>query len=298
MDSNMFRELRESIERKCSDLDGFIKAKAITDTYYRLLDINESIKTLRNNADGEIQIRSVRNLDNKLLSIKDKIDKILSNREAGKRGDGNIAFKCNWNDNNYKAPCSYEAYKHNLSEGRAWCSSPQCKCRQFSEDVSLASHPCYESIALKELYFGAGWDHTGDRQEPRHIHNVKENRIAILTTRPPGAEEIDRIIIGCLFINKVNDDPGEETKIYGDCGKSIIIPFNQIKIRFWDYYKNPGAEDLVLWASGLFRYVTNGTVVKILKAIGEQYTNTGRDIQIILDSIMYFEKLMNPRQSA
>lgn len=297
MESIAFRELRESIEAKCVALDDSIKAKAINDTYEILFDINSALKILRDGADGDVQKRAIRNLDYKLTAFKVKIDKILSNREAGKRGDGNVALKCNWNDRNYAAPCSTEAYAYNLSEGRAWCCSPLNKCRGHFEEVTLINHPCYESIALKELYFGAGWDHKGDRQQPRHIHNVKENRMAILTTRPPGSEEVDRIIIGCLFINRVNDDPGEETKIYGDREKSILIPFNEMKVRFWDYYKNPGAEDLILWASGLFRYVTNGTVIKILKAIGEKYTNAGKNVEPIINAIKHFERLSSRKQS-
>ncbi|MHA1856678.1 MAG: hypothetical protein ACTSYY_11585 [Promethearchaeota archaeon] len=142
------------------------------------------------------------------------------------------------------------------------------------------------------MYFGAGWDHTGEREQPRHIHNVRINRIAILTTRPSGTEEKDRIVVGCLFIDKVKDDPGEETKIYGDKNKSIAIPFNEIKIKFWDYYKNPEAENIILWASDLFRYLSNKTVLHILKAIGEKYTNAKKDTNNVYDLVKYYEKLL------
>lgn len=179
-----------------------------------------------------------------------------------------------------------------VSEGRAWCSSPLCRCQEYGEEVNLERHPCYESIALKEMYFGAGWDHSGEREQPRHIHSVREDRMAILTTRLPGSEEVDRLVIGCLLINRVNDDSGEETRIYGDTEKSIKIPFQELKIRFWDYYKNPGAEDIILWASGLFRYITNGTVLSILKAIGEQYTNTHRDVHKVVNLVKHYEKLL------
>ncbi|MBL7197643.1 MAG: hypothetical protein ISS47_06055 [Candidatus Omnitrophica bacterium] len=222
----------------------------------------------------------------------EKIDEILSKREAGKKEDGNVAFKCNWNDKHYRAPCSKKAYEFNISQGRAWCASPDCKCRKYNDEVAIEDHPCYESIALKEMYFGAGWDHTGERNQPRHIHSVREGRMAILTTRPPGSEEKDRLIIGCLYIDRTQDDPGAETKIYADKEKSLEMDYDKIKIKFWDYYKNPVAKDLILWASGLFRYITDGTVLNILKGIGEKYKNSGRDTAKIIELIKYYEQIV------
>lgn len=115
--------------------------------------------------------------------------------------------------------------------------------------------------------------------------------MAILTTRPPGAYEKDRLIIGCLFIKSVADDPGEETKIYGDRSKSIEIDYDEIKVKFWDYYKNAGDENLILWASGLFRYISDETVLNILRGIGEQYENSERDVSKIIELIHYYEDL-------
>lgn len=293
MDPILFRESRETIEQKCHSIEKLIQNKAVKESAEALIAAQDLLSKLSTLAQGEVQLRSIANLDTRIKILSENIDNILSKREAGKKGHGNVALKCNWNDKNYMAPCSEEAYKFNIHEGRAWCSSHLCKCREFGEEVNLKNHPCYESIAFKEMYFGAGWDQTGGRHQPRHIHNVKEGRMAILTTRPPGAEESDRLVIGCLFINRVNDDPGEETKIFGDKDRSILIPFQGIKIRFWDYYKNPGAEDIVLWASGLVRYVTNGTVLSILKAIGEQYTNARRDVHTVIDLIKHYEQLID-----
>jgi len=292
MDPKLFRESREEIERICQGIDLLIKKKVLRESAEKLQAAQGLLANLSKLAQGEVQKRAVANLDGNINILSESIDKILSKRETGKKGDGNVALKCNWNDKNYRAPCSKEAYEFNIREGRAWCNVPSCKCREYGEEVNLENNPCYESIALKEMYFGAGWDHTGDRQQPRHMHHVREDRMAILTTRLPETEERNRLIIGCLFINRVNDDPGEETKIYGDKDRSIAIPFQEVKIRFWDYYKNPGAEDVIFWGSGLFRYVTNGTVFSILKAIGEQYTNTHRDVHKVSDLIKHYEKLM------
>lgn len=288
---NDFKELRESIDSLIGEIKSWINKKSIHKSMQRLEKANEQLVKLRKLADGEIQNRIVSNRTFELESLARKVDEILSKREAGKKEDGNIALKCNWNDKYYKAPCSLPAYNFNLLQGRAWCSSPLSKCRDFTDEVSLNHNPCYESIALKEMFFGAGWDHTGEKTQPRHIHSVRHGRVAILTTRPPGADEKDRLIIACLLINSVVDDPGEETKIYGDKLKSIEIDYNEIKVKFWDYYKNAGDENLILWASGLFRYISNETVLNILKGIGEQYKNSGREVSRIIELIRYYEVL-------
>lgn len=288
---NDFRELRENIDSLIGEIKSWIGEKSISESMRRIEKANEYLIKLKQLANGDIQNRIVSNRAFELESLARKVDEILSKRETGKKEDGNIALKCNWNDKYYKAPCSLTAYNFNLSEGKAWCSSPLSKCREFTDEVSLAHHPCYESIALKEMYFGAGWDHTGEKTQPRHIYSVRRGRLAILTTRSPGAEEKDRLIIGCLFIDNVADDPGEETKIYGDRAKSIEIDYDEIQVKFWDYYKNAGDENLTLWACGLFRYISNAMVLNILKGIGEKYKNSGRDVSKIIELIRYYEDL-------
>jgi len=252
-DSMDFKELRERIEGLIEEAKKWIKAKSILKSSDCIEEAQKLLKKLKEMVENDVQERSVTRLTEEIEWLAENIDEVLTKREAGKIGDGNVAFKCNWNDMNYKAPCSKETYEYNLVEGRAWCNSPQSECRKYTSNVTLEEHPCYESIALKEMYFAAGWDHTGERNQPRHIHSVRKDRMAILTTRPPGSEERDRIIIGCLYIKKVVDDPGSETKIYGDKEKSLEVNFKNLKVDFWDYYKNPNAENLKLWSSGLFR---------------------------------------------
>ena len=291
-----FIQVRESIEALIVNIQGWIKKKSIGESSKKLDESTELLTKLRQMAENEIQNRAVLRLTSELEYLATKIDDILSKREAGKKEDGNVAFKCNWNDKHYKAPCSLEAYNINMLQGRVWCSSPLNECRKYNDEVSLKSHPCYESIALKEMFFAAGIDHTGDSIRPRHIHSARADRMAILTTRPPFAEEQDRLIIGCIFIKDVHDDPGQETKIYGDKEKSVAVDYDRIKIKFWDYYKNEGAENLILWASGLFRYISDEAVLNILRGIGEQYRNSGKDVGAIIDLIKYYEDLINKKQ--
>lgn len=291
-----FKDLREKIDNLIEEIKKWIQEKSTFESSKRIEEAQNFLTELRKMAENEVQQKSIVRLTNELECLAQEIVEIKSKREAGKKEDGNIAFKCNWNDMHYKKPCSKKAYEFNLEEGRAWCSSLECKCREYKNEITIEDHPCYESIALKEMYFGAGWDHTKERNQPRHIYSVRQGRMAILTTRLPGTEEKDRLIIGCLYINNVKDDPGAETKIYGDKEKSIEIDYSNIKVRFWDYYKNAGDEDLILWASGLFRYIKDETVLNILKGIGEKYKNNGKDTKKIVSLIRFYEELIQNKK--
>lgn len=290
-----FRNIREAFDDLTNEARSWIKKKSISKSMQCVEKAELLLSKLREMSSGDIRQRIILNRAYELESLARQIDGILSKREAGKKEDGNIALKCNWNDKHYKAPCSPQAYSWNLSQGRAWCNSPLSKCREYNERVSLVNHPCYESIAFKEMFFGAGWDHTGEKTQPRHIYSAREDKVAVLTTREPGSEEKDRIIIGCLLIERLVDDPGEETKIFGHKSKSLNIDYDNIRVRFWDYYKNAGDESLILWASGLFRYITDETVLNILMGVGEQYKNLGRDVSRIIPLIRYFEDIVEKK---
>ncbi len=286
-----FRELREKIESLITEAEKWIKQKSVLESCRRIEKAQNLLKMLTEMAGNEVQVKSVTRLTDELDWLSKNIDEILTKKEAGKKSDGNVAFKCNWNDKHYKAPCSKNIYEYNLSEGRAWCSSPDCKCRSYSSELTVNDHPCYESISLKEMYYGAGWDHTGESSKPRHIHHARQDKVAFLTTRPPGAQEKDRIIIGCLYIKELQDGQQQETIVYGDKEKSFAVDYDDIKINFWDYYKNPNAENVLLWASGLFRYITDETVLNILCGIGEKYKNNGKDTSKIINLIKYYEEI-------
>jgi hypothetical protein len=278
MDANEFRTRREEIERLCRDAQEALADQQTAKTLGILDEADRLTGALSGLARGDIQCHAVRRLSAEIERLSAKVDDILTQREAGKREDGNIAFKCNWNDRGYAAPCSQDAYEFNLSQHRAWCSSPDCGCRDYGESVSLEDYPCYESIALREMFFGAGWDHTGGVARLRQIKSAREEKLAVLTTRPPRTEEKDRLIVGCFVIAKVEDDPGTETRLRGDKERSLAVPYETVRVRFWDYYANPMAPNLVAWSSGLFRYISDGTAMKILRGIEAECTAADMDV--------------------
>ena len=292
-----FREIRIEIDSLIDEGKTWVRKKSILESHRRFGQAEKLLETLQKFAQGDIQKRIISRLKEDLLILSNRIDDLLSKREAGKKEDGNIAIKCNWNDRKYIGVCSEDAYAYNQVAGGPWCSSPGCKCREFQGIPSINNHPCYESIALKELYFGAGWDHTGGINKPRTLRHVSEGRTAVLTTRLPWSDERDRIIIGCLFIDRVLDDPGQETEIYGDRLKSIIIDFDKYRFKFWDYYKNPNAPDVIFWGSGLVRYITDESALNILRSIGEKYRNDGLDVNTIVNLVKYYEEIVSRKEA-
>lgn len=109
-----FKEIRENIDFLIEEIKSWIKKKSISESMQRIEKANEQLIRLKQLSDGEIQHRVVLNRTFELESLARKVDEILSKREAGKKEDGNIALKCNWNDKYYKAPCSLKAYEFNL----------------------------------------------------------------------------------------------------------------------------------------------------------------------------------------
>jgi hypothetical protein len=315
MEPALFVKSREEFAALLTTVDNQIEQNKLKKVKETIKNGSSFIKRLRRATDDVIQLRSVSNLDLEIKIRQKRIANILSKRLAakkvsilsrksaikkkhttvlfhGKIHDGNVAIKCNWNDRGYKAPCSKVGWKINIDNKRSWCSSTLCNCREYDDEVNIADHPCYESIALKDMRFGAGWEHkSGGRDRPKRICSVKKNRAAILTTIPPEKEEADRLVIGVLYINEVIDRPGKETIIIGEKNKSFAVQFKRIKVRFWDYYKNPVAKNKIIWKSNLFRYVSNRTVVSILKGLSTQYSKQQKNRDKIINMIKYYEKI-------
>lgn len=181
--------------------------------------------------------------------------------------DGNIAFKCTWNDAGFKGICSQSAYDYNVSKNRVWCK--KAECRTFTGIPTDKDHPCYESILFSEWRFGAGWDHR-NVQRPRVIKHVKIGKIALLTTLEPGQGELNRRITGFFKIDRIKQGHEEETVVYGDTAESMEID-PTVSIKFWDYYRNPRKPDRRVWGTGLFRYLDDGVIVRFLQDLKRMY---------------------------
>lgn len=283
LEGRLFRKRRLLIEDKLESADSLLTSGALRKGGEQIEVIRGMIDELALESEGRIQGNAISRLTNLLSRLSDQHLMLLDKKEASIEEDGNIAFKCNWNDREYLKPCRPEAYEYNISMDRAWCVKQADACQKFAGVPSLQNNTCYDVSALKEMYFAAGWDHPAGRKKPRIIRSVKNNKVAFLRTVPPGCSGKERLIIGCLFIKRVENDPDEETKIYGDKEKSFSIPFEKVKVRFWDYYQN--SEYNAVWSSGLFRYISDETTLRILKAVRSSFQTEGLEISTI-DSLI------------
>ena len=203
-----------------------------------------------------------------------------------------IAIKCTYNNADegllvgFNGTCSEEIIKLNIENGRIWCSQNDCKCKKYYNNGFKGDRPkdpCYESRLFKDWKYGAGWYHTGKRKgTPIHFLNVEKGKIALLTTRFPNDNEIDRKIIGFFKIDEITNNSGEETILIGDKRLSVRLSLEEAKeLYFWDYYSTSGG---ARWGHGLNRYLNDNLIVRIL--VDLQQTLRDENVKSIVNEII------------
>jgi hypothetical protein len=268
MDIQSFVDLREKLGSIIDNINLLIAGKNYLEAEEHLDSAEQLFRQLVSianpNLDTHSRVIEYRRID--LNYLASQIASGLERREAGKKQDGNLAFKCNWNDRGYKGLCSEEAYEYNSIFGGPWCVRSHGKCREYVNAEIVPSDCCYEARALIDCKFAAGWDHDGYGRmiRPRKILSAKRGKIALLTTRRPNTDETARLVVGAFPIISVHDDPGEETWILGN-SELTLDDMLKYEIRFWDHYINPNNPNALAWATGLFRYVGDVTVFGILE---------------------------------
>lgn len=185
-----------------------------------------------------------------------------------------VAIKCTYNNGDegtfvgFNGTCSEDIIKWNIEAGRVWCNESVCRKyynRGFKGERPVG--PCMESKLFRDWEYGAGYYHTGKREGPIHLSNVDKGKIAILTTRFPKDDEIDRRIVGFFKIAKVTNNAGEQTMMFADKQFRIRLPMDEAKeLYFWDYYSTKGG---ARWGTGLIRYLSDDQVVRILRDLKE-----------------------------
>lgn len=258
-----FSEIRETIDSMLKNIELTIGALRFQEADEQLQNVNEFYERLDKlaNPNSGVQQKVLQNRAARLQTLDTQIRDGMAKREAGKREDGNIAFKCNWNDAGYKDICSADVYQTNRRSLRSQCA--RSDCREHVGKPPPIDECCYECQALRIFKFGAGWDHDeiGNAVKPRHIWDARKGRIAILTTIPPWTSS--RLVVGAFQIEEAKDDPGRETYIYGD-EATALDDMLTYSIDFWRYHKNPWKPESKAWGQGLFRYISNVAVLGIL----------------------------------
>lgn len=271
---------RSTLDRQLDRVDKLIQSLRYQEAEANLAKAEEVFEELQTmlNPRNEIHLRIEQNRQRRMDSLASRVGHGLKRREAGKKEDGNIAFKCNWNDKGYKGICSGAVYEYNKVWGGPWCRYQLGKCRSFVGDEPVPEGCCYEARALIDCRFGAGWDHD-EYGNPlpdgeRKIRSARKGKIALLTTIPQGTR--DRLIVGAFLIDRVSDDPGVETFILGDRNLTLDDMLAH-KIKFWDFHRNPVEPSSQAWATGLFRYVSDVAVLGILEEYIHKKSAIGGD---------------------
>jgi len=180
--------------------------------------------------------------------------------------DGNIAFKVTFTDKNWSGVCSDRVYNYNINK-RVWCGiqsqfKTNCRSKIYKnmDDPKLDSIPCYDAIALKNLFFSPGINHGPVKTDtPRRCLNAKVRKLAIFTSLEPGEPENERFIfaIGQIKVIKAtNAITSQEETFYCDQGTAIKFSKDNYP-KFWNYYFNANSPDHIAWGTGLFRYITD-----------------------------------------
>ena len=202
-------------------------------------------------------------------------------RNYGAEGS-NIAIKCNFCDGGssedcigFRGICSDECIHYNIEHAKhVWCSTDS-QCRQYYDgkitrkefDMSIS---CYESKMLLDWRCYAGVIRNGyDSGRPMKLLNVKKDRLAVLTTRDPYANDRARYIFAVFLIDEYYEGDGKEEG-YVQCHSRWHIELKPDEARqmlFWNYYVNQNAPERVVFGSGLHRYLSDIKAAQILKDI-------------------------------
>lgn len=191
-----------------------------------------------------------------------------------------ISFRCEWNDGGVRAGsdvgmlgwsgrCTLPTMTANVSAGRPWCST--CDCKRVVEG-SLAradsqKFPCYESRLFREALFSSGPN--------RRIRHAGKGDIAFFTTRRPDERESQRRIIGAMRIATVNGRHAylDGFIVRGDPASLIRLP-EKHWLLYCKFVKSKSFE-----SQGLFHYIADGEAERIVAAIRER----GASVSVAFD---------------
>ena len=108
----------------------------------------------------------------------------------------------------------------------------------------------------------------GQAIKPLH---TDRHSLAILTTRYPGESESYRVVSAVFLIEDFDRGTIKEDACIKS-GTKYRLAFSPIECRkllFWKYYSNIGDSSRPVWASGLFRYLSDYEAVQLLRDIVE-----------------------------
>ena len=261
--------------------DSFLTSLSMIDETIQSKITSEAIDSQRKQKEESLKIDEV---------IRENIskDRYKETRNVYRRE--NVAFKCTYCDGGkssdhigFKGLCSAEIIRYNVKiKKHRWCTAPDSLCTQYSNghiktylelmDISQKmGFVCYESAMLRDWSAYAGVYRSEDKDGvPMKLKWVRTNNLAVLTTRMPNAEEKDRIIFAAFLVTEADEGDTVDSGFVSAGSSQFKIemkPNEANKLRFWDYYYCPNAQDKIIFGSGLHRYLSDNQAVQILKDI-------------------------------
>lgn len=203
------------------------------------------------------------------------------------KADGNVAFKCTYNDGGepgfvgFDGTCSKENIRRNVEAERVWCSAAGNACRQFYDDGMHGrrpGRPCYESRIFRSWSFGPGTYHPGTgKEKPVAVKYARKGKVALLTTRHPEHNSEDRrLVFGAYRIERIRKKKNGEVFLQGDPDHALRLSEEAaVSLPFWEFNRLPKSR-VPDWRSGLVRYVSDRDVTNFLHAL-EPYLKKARD---------------------
>ena len=215
---------------------------------------------------------------------------------VGSQKNGNIAIKCNYCDGGkdanhigFSGVCSDRIIKYNIDvEHRVWCSNDRCPCFQYynrritrnrlNEIMSTPSDfVCYESTMLSDWMTQAGLTEEG--QTKRFGSTLHAGAACVFTTRLPDMDECDRFIFGIFIIDELfygdNNRAG-----YVKCNTDYHIeltPDESKRLKFWNYYRNKNTPEKEQWGTGLYRFISNNSIIAMLTDLLNIRDDSGKE---------------------
>ena len=193
--------------------------------------------------------------------------------------DGNVAFKCTYNDGGdrgfvgFGGTCSNGNILRNVKTNpRPWCSHPENACRRFCDNEFRGRqprHPCYESQIVDHWRIGPGTHLAEDGiGEPIPMKHARAGKVALLTTRHPDHDtESDRIVFGVYKIIEVSEDENGEIWLDGSVESAIQLSETAaFALPYWRFTNIPRG-GRPRWDTGLFRYLSDQEVTNFLHAL-------------------------------
>ena len=104
-----------------------------------------------------------------------------------------------------------------------------------------------------------------------------------MTTRFPNEPESDRRIVGLFQIGEILDGPDSETTLIATSNGRVRLRMEEAKrLYFWEYYTSgSGRPD---WRTGLFRYIDDGQVHRILADISAKVQD--KDTKALINGLV------------